>query len=202
MNTSLIMQLIMSCLVFQCGTHQAVAGGRDEHGFWLSTDTAHYMPGFCTKVGMALTFARTGDPTPLSRRRLSHKSTDDTTSDADRAVHPTKPLVVAETAPEVDQPDYLDPAATPRRISFSSTPAGAPSRMPSSPIRSMNLGPGVASSPQSHPRQDMSTREVRTSIREAREARARPETIVEIDEENDAPYTTFNGSPSAPWVCG
>jgi len=45
----------------------------------------------------------------------------------------------------------------------------------------------------------MSTREVRTSIREAREARARPETIVEIDEENDAPYTTFNGSPSAPW---
>jgi len=45
----------------------------------------------------------------------------------------------------------------------------------------------------------MSTREVRTSIREAREARARPETIVETDEENDAPYTTFNGSPSAPW---
>ena len=26
-----------------------MAGGRDGFGFWLSTDTAHYMPGFCTK---------------------------------------------------------------------------------------------------------------------------------------------------------
>ena len=35
---------------FQCnhppGTHPAVAGGRDAYGYWLSTDTAHYMPGF------------------------------------------------------------------------------------------------------------------------------------------------------------
>ena len=45
----------------------------------------------------------------------------------------------------------------------------------------------------------MSTREVRTSVREAREARARPETIIESEEENDAPYTTFNGSPSSSW---
>ena len=56
---------------FQCdhqpGTHQAVAGGRDAYGFWLSTDTAHYMPGFCAKLGMAFTFARTGDPTRRTR---------------------------------------------------------------------------------------------------------------------------------------
>ena len=52
----------------------------------------------------------------------------------------------------------------------------------------MNLGPGIASSPQSYPRQGVRAREVRTSIREAREARARPETIIETDNENDAPY--------------
>ena len=27
----------------------------------------------------------------------------------------------------------------------------------------------------------------------------RPETIIESEEENDAPYTTFNGSPSSSW---
>ena len=188
---------------YQCnhppGTHQAVAGGRDEYGYWLSTDTAQYMPGLCTKLGMAFTFARTGDPTPLSRRRQSHKSANDLTSATDRAALPVAPSTTAETAPEIDRSAHVDPAATPRKISFSSTPAGAPTRMPPSPIRSMNLGPGIASSPQVHPRQDMSTREVRTSVREAREARARPETIIESEEENDAPYTTFNGSPSSSW---
>ena len=188
---------------YQCnhppGTHQAVAGGRDDYGFWLSTDTAHYLPGLCTKIGMALTFARTGDPTPLSRRRQNEKSADDLTSATNRAVLPAAPLATAETAPEVDRPTHIDPTATPRKISFSSTPAGAPTRMPPSPIRSLNLGPGITSSPQLHPRQDMSTREVRTSIREAREARMRPETIIESEEENDAPYTTFSGSPSSAW---
>ena len=45
----------------------------------------------------------------------------------------------------------------------------------------------------------MQTREVRTSLRQAREARARPETIVEAEEEGDAPYTSFTGSPSGAW---
>jgi len=42
---------------YQCnhppGTHAAVAGGRDTRGFWLSTDTAYYVPPFCTKLAMA-----------------------------------------------------------------------------------------------------------------------------------------------------
>ena len=141
---------------YQCnhppGTHQAVAGGRDEYGYWLSTDTAQYMPGLCTKLSMAFTFARTGDPTPLSRRRQSHKSADDLTSATDRAAIPVAPLTTAETSPEIDRSAHVDPAATPRKISFSSTPAGAPTRMPPSPIRSMNLGPGIASSPRRYTR--------------------------------------------------
>ena len=188
---------------YQCnhppGTHQAVAGGRDDYGFWLSTDTAHYMPGLCTKIGMALTFARTGDPTPLSRRRQTQKPADDLTGATNRAAPPVAPSTTAEAITEISRPAHVDPSATPRRISFSSTPAGAPTRMPPSPIRSLNLGPGIASSPQLHPRQDMSTREVRTSVREAREARMRPETIIESEEENDAPYTTFSGSPTSSW---
>jgi len=175
---------------FQCnhppGTHQAVAGGRDAYGFWLSTDTAHYMPGLCTKLGMAFTLARTGDPTPLSMRRQSQTPVHDLKGDTNSIAPHAKPIADAETVHEIARPEHVDPTATPRKISFTSSPAGAPPRMPPSPIRSLNLGPGIATSPQSHPRQDMRTREVRTSIREAREARARPETIIE--EDGDAPW--------------
>lgn len=174
---------------FQCnhppGTHKAVAGGRDDYGFWLSTDTAHYMPGFCTKIGMALTLARTGDPTPLSRRRQSQTAAGDQKSGAERIALPARPMADTESPPENGRPKYVDPTVTPRKISFTSSPSPP---MPPSPIRPMNLGPGIASSPQSYPRQGVRAREVRTSIREAREARARPETIIETDNENDAPY--------------
>ena len=57
---------------YQCnhppGTHKSIAGGRDSYGHWLSTDTAKYMLGFSTVIAMAFTFARTGDPSPLSMR--------------------------------------------------------------------------------------------------------------------------------------
>ena len=162
-----------------------MAGGRDDYGFWLSTDTAHYMPGFCTKIGMALTLARTGDPTPLSRRRQSQTAAGDQKSGAERIALPARPMADTESPPENGRPKYDDPTVTPRKISFTSSPSPP---MPRSPIRPMNLGPGIASSPQSYPRQGVRAREVRTSIREAREARARPETIIETDNENDAPY--------------
>lgn len=192
---------------YQCnhppGTHQAVAGGRDAYGFWLSTDTAHYMPGLCTKLGMAFTLARTGDPTPLSRRRQSEQAAEiNSKHGTDNAVLPAKPSLEPGTfhddGPSVD----IDPAITPRKILFGSTPAGSLAPTPPSPIRpatAVNLGPGVPTSPNTLPRQDMRSREVRTSVRHAREARERPETILESVEEGDAPYTSFAGSPSGAW---
>ena len=189
---------------FQCnhqpGTHQAVAGGRDAYGFWLSTDTAHYMPGFCAKLGMAFTLARTGDPTPLPMRR--QPTPVDPKGDSIRIDPPIVPSF--ETAPlHASGPSHhADPTVTPRKISFTSSPGGANAPTPPSPTRSStatNLGAGIATSPQRHAVQNMQTREVRTSIRQAREARARPETILEANEEGDAPYTSFTGSPSGAW---
>ena len=57
------------------GTHKAVAGGRDQYGHWLSTDTAKYMVGFSTTLAMGFTFARTGDPSPISMRVSSSDAT-------------------------------------------------------------------------------------------------------------------------------
>ena len=45
-----------------------MAGGRDESGAWRSEKTARFMQGLCVKVAMAITYARTGDPTPLPLR--------------------------------------------------------------------------------------------------------------------------------------
>ena len=182
-----------------------MAGGRDAYGYWLSTDTAHYMPGFCSKLGMAFTLARTGDPTPLPMRRQPQPTTVDPKSNSGRLDLPVAPSF--ETAPlhAIEPSHHADPAVTPRKLSFTSSPAGANAPTPPSPVRpptAMNLGAGIATSPQRYAVQNMQTREVRTSIRqmrEAREARARPETIFETNDEGDAPYTSFTGSPSGAW---
>ena len=183
---------------YQCnhppGTHAAIAGGRDAYGQWLSTDTAFYKPEFCTKLAMAYTYARTGDPSPLSRRRQPQVQTIEP-----KGTHVPSTLPDVAPSRHVDEAsaDRANPEVTPRKLSFQSTPAGA---QPPSPIRSssaVNLGGGFATSPHSLPRQDARSREVRTSIREARAARARPDTIHEVDESADAPYISFTGTPIA-----
>ena len=194
---------------FQCnhppGTHQAVAGGRDAYGYWLSTDTAHYMPGFCSKLGMAFTLARTGDPTPLPMRRQPQPTAVDPKNNSGHHELPVAPSFETAPLPAIEPSHRADPAVTPRKISFTSSPAGADAPTPPSPVRpptATNLGAGIATSPHRLPVQNMQTREVRTSIRqlrEAREARARPETIFETNDEGDAPYTSFTGSPSGAW---
>ena len=124
---------------YQCnhppGTHKAVAGGRDGHGFWLSTDTAHYKPGLCNKITMAATFARTGDPTPLSMRR---KPTEAIAADP-KPTLPANIPIPGTVSTEVNAPPsrVANPStsapidATPRRLSFSSS--FAPDIMPSAP---------------------------------------------------------------------
>ena len=111
------------------------------------------------------------------------------------------PSFNTESLPDSEPSNRADPAVTPRKISFTSSPGGtnAPTPSPTRPSTVMNLGAGIPTSPQSHPRQGIQSREVRTSIRQAREARARPETIHEGDDEGDAPYTSFTGSPSGAW---
>ena len=183
---------------YQCnhppGTHAAIAGGRDAYGQWLSTDTAFYKPEFCTKLAMAYTYARTGDPSPLSRRRQPQVQTIEPKGSH---VPSTLPDVAPSRHVDEASADRANPEVTPRKLSFQSTPAGV---QPPSPIRSssaVNLGGGFATSPHSLPRQDARSREVRTSIREARAARARPDTIHEVDESADAPYISFTGTPIA-----
>ena len=116
---------------FQCnhppGTHQAVAGGRDDYGFWLSTDTAHYMPGFCAKLAMAFTLARTGDPTPLPMRRRPQLTTVDPKVTSDRRDPPFAPNFETEPLPAVDPSHHADPTVTPRKISFTSPPGNTTS---------------------------------------------------------------------------
>ena len=89
--------------------------------------------------------------------------------------------------------------------------------VPSSPIRSsINLGGGISSSPQLPSRQDVRSRAVRESTRtattqalerqaelqtrrrELRSARPKlsvPDTIPEVEDGGDAPYTSFTGTP-------
>ena len=154
---------------YQCnhppGTHAAVAGGRDAYGQWLSTDTAFYKPEFCTKLAMAYTYARTGDPSPLSRRRQPQGQTSEP-----KGTHVPSTLPDVAPSRHIDEAsaDRANPEVTPRKLSFQSTPAEA---QPPSPIRSssaVNLGGGFATSPHSLPRQDARTREVRTSGSEFR----------------------------------
>ena len=181
---------------YQCnhppGTHKAVAGGRDPRGFWLSTDTAKYMIGFSTKLAMAFTYARTGDPSPLAVKMREKPITDAdrwrmAISQGSQSPH-TEVSANDPTDADVGQPG-VDVVATPRKLIFPSTPphsAAAPASqasqtrtipgvgsfsLPSHPIPtsppSVDLGDGLFSSPARHPVQGRATRSVRGSTRSA-----------------------------------
>ena len=251
---------------YQCnhppGTHKAIAGGRDGRGFWLSTDTAQYMSGLCAKISMAATFARTGDPTPLSMRREPTNAV----AAGPKPIVPSDGTAIGTTRTGMNLPPSRTagastPApfnATPRRLSFPSSPA--PSAAPSAPAppsrtmphlkstsslgsaafggsplkmfspsfsqssspspqrgNGMELGGGISSSPQQYQRQDARSRGVRASTRASTErsvaeserrrgtgtarpaAVSVPETVPEEEDGGEAPYTSFTGTPNAPW---
>ena len=124
---------------FQCnhppGTHKAIAGGRDSRGQWISAETAHYMHGLCNKISMAATFARTGDPTPISMRRENTKAVTSTTDSKslpiDPLVEPDRTNVVPPPSQAASTPARPRADVTPRRLSFPSSPVQ--SAVPSAP---------------------------------------------------------------------
>ena len=109
---------------YQCnhppGTHRAVAGGRDTHGFWLSTDTARYMLGFSTMLAMGFTFARTGDPSPLSMRVPKDDVAAEPVNRHDSAKDSDAPLLVPSpvTGGPDPAPEGTARDVTPRRLVF------------------------------------------------------------------------------------
>lgn len=119
---------------YQCnhkpGTHVAVAGGRDSYGFWLSTDTASYLRGLCAKLSMAFTFARTGDPSPLSIRS---KKTAIPSTDENNLHSNSEPSDSTTEAIAIDVPSSASADVTPRRLSFpdlARSPSGLPPTVP------------------------------------------------------------------------
>ena len=132
---------------YQCnhppGTHKALAGGRDDRGKWVSGDTAHYLSGLCAKISMAATFARTGDPTPISLRREPSKFA---SKDAGPRALPSGPITGPSDSDAIPPPTLAAGApaptradVTPRRLSFTSTPVR--SAVPSAPIPSSRTIP-------------------------------------------------------------
>ena len=75
--------------LYQCNhsKHNKVAGGRLPDGTWASASAAPYPSQLCTRLGMALTSARTGDSRPLSDQRLGSWTSDGSGSDVNVHAH-------------------------------------------------------------------------------------------------------------------
>ena len=191
---------------------------------------------------MAITYARTGDPTPLALRRQSPVEASEAASSLGEITNgPAKPGIVgdvdAATAPvePAQSASAPDLSATPRRLSFGMSPArgaspAAPSLSQRTAMRlaspaSVELGGGISSSLPIHSVQGFGTRSVRASTRDAtaqsiaiqrrnderlrakrasdtakqKLAQSIPEAVPEEEAGDDAPYTTFTGSPASAW---
>ena len=152
------------------GTHKSIAGGRDANNVWRSEKTAKFLQQLCVKIAMALTFARTGDPTPLALRRLPASSPEE--KDRNPAVEfndfeteiggvrlrneparappppapPHAPPLVDASPGSVPTPGLVIPDGTPRRLDFPSpSPTSRSSTISANPLSASSAPPSISS---------------------------------------------------------
>ena len=122
---------------FQCnhppGTHEKIAGGRDDVGEWASKAAAAYPDGLNVRIAMALNAARTGSPNPSGQVKAP------TAEPVPKA--PSAPV----HQPPVDPVTEVAPPAVPASAAAyrPTEPAGAIAA--SSPVRFPNLSASPAS---------------------------------------------------------
>ena len=160
--------------VYQCNhaRHPKVAGGRLPDGTWASTAAAAYPAQFNIRLAMALTLARTGDPSPVSRQAIS-----DWTSNNNRP----------DRSPSAADVDAVEPDPVPSapESPSSAAPHSSTARRPlGSPLRGFpDLDSPIEPSPilgrPEAPRQGRNERTSRSST---------------LAQRNDESYTT-NNSP-------
>ena len=194
--------------VYQCNhaRHPKVAGGRRPDGTWASAAAAAYPAQLNIRLAMALTLARTGDPSPVSRQAISDWTSNNSrpgrspsASDADAAepdIEPSAPEPPSSAAP---------PSFTARR------PLGSPLRgfpdldSPTEP--SPILGRREATRQGRNERTSRSSTLAQRSDEsynqqladlQSKQAQRQNEQLEPVDEDDDSPYDTYSPFQAAP----
>jgi len=207
--------------VFKCNhsSHPKIAGGRLEDGSWASAAAAAYPSQLNIRLAMAFSFARTGDPRPVTEQAVEAWAPKTMAPDANGVRPPA--LMPLEDAP-VDDLSALDAAASPRRDVSSNGPEAPPRHLGGeSPLRnfpSLDSATATDDSPllgrYEQPRQGReqrvsqgTTRAANTSYdsqvadaqakRDRREAakherREATEHLETVEEDDDSPYDTYS----------
>ena len=194
--------------VYQCNhaRHPKVAGGRRPDGTWASAAAAAYPAQLNIRLAMALTLARTGDPSPVSRQAIS-----DWTSNNSRPDRSSSAPGADAAEPDLE-PSALEPPP-------SAAPPSFTARRPlASPLRGFpDLDSPTEPSPilghREAPRQGRNERTSRSSTLaqrsdesynqqladlQTKQAQRQNEQLEPVDEDDDSPYDTYSPFRVAP----
>ena len=194
--------------VYQCNhaRHPKVAGGRLPDGTWASTAAAAYPAQFNIRLAMALTLARTGDPSPVSRQAISDWTSNNNRPDRSPSA---ADVDAVEPDPMPSAPDSPSSAAPPS--STARRPLGSPLR--GFPDLESPIEPSPILGRPEAPRQGRNERTSRSSTLaqrndesynqqlsdlQSRRAQRQNEPLESVDEDDDSPYDTYSPFKAAP----